>query len=309
MKKLYTLLSAVAISAAVNAQDFTATYDFAGVTQTSGTTDPSPVPTATNLTFSSFTAVNPAVTENYNSSGPGRFSFNTQALGATNASDDYATLSGAIDLTKYYQVVISPATGFQVTLDELTFRAQRSGTGIRTYAVRTSADNFGSNLGTVSIDPANPVLSTQSGNIFFWTQDAMTQGQNGSTITISTLTDITTPLTVRFYGWNAEGDGGTFSIDDVAFSGTVEPTVAGIDTQDIAGLKLFPNPLTAGATLNITSNNNADKAVAIFDILGKQVFNGSTVRGTVNTSNLTAGVYIVKITEGNETATRKLIVQ
>jgi len=308
MKKLYTLLSVVALSAAMNAQEFTSTYDFAGVTAETGTTDPTPVPTATNITFGSFTAVNPAVTEAYNSSGPGRFSFNTQSLGATNGSNDYAALTGSIDLTKYYQVVLTPATGFQVTLNKLTFRAQRSGTGIRTYAVRTSADNFAANLGTVSIDPANVALSTQTGNIFFFTTDE-SGGQNGSTITISSVTDITAPLTVRFYGWNAEGDGGTFSIDDVAFTGLVESTTAGIDTQEISGLKLFPNPLNSGATLNITSNNATDKSVAIFDILGKQVFSGATVRGTVNTSNLTAGVYIVKITEGNKTATRKLVVQ
>lgn len=89
----------------------------------------------------------------------------------------------------------------------------------------------------------------------------------------------------------------------------VDNSVAGVNTQEIAGLKLFPNPLNSGATLNITSNNASDKSVAIFDILGKQVFSGATVRGTINTSNLTAGVYIVKITEGNKTATRKLVVQ
>lgn len=306
MKKLYTLAAAL-LSTVAFAQDFTATYDFAAVTATSGATDPSPVPTAQNVTFASFTAVNPAVTENYNSSGPGRFSFNTQALGATNGVDEYASLTGAIDLTKYFQTTISPAAGYKVSLSELTFRAQRSGTGVRTYAVRTSADDFSANLGTISIDPANAALTTQDGNIFFVVSDATTQGQNGSKITISTIANITEPLVVRFYGWNAEGDGGTFSIDDVSFKGTAT-TVAAVANNQIEGLKVFPNP-NSGSILNITSNANSTKAVAIFDVLGKQVLNTTTSNSTVNVSNLTAGVYIVKVTEEGKTATKKLIKQ
>jgi hypothetical protein len=308
MKKLYTFLSVVAISAAINAQDFTATYDFAGVTQTSGTTDPSTVPTGTNVTFGSFSVVNAEFTGT-GSTGAGRFAITNQPLGATTGNDVYTSLTGSIDLNKYFQVVVTPATGFKLTLDQLTFRVQRSGTGVRTYAVRTSADNFAANLGVISIDPANPVLSTQANNVFFWATDETTAGQNGSKVAATTVNDVTTPLTIRFYGWNAEAEGGTFSIDDVVISGSVESTTAGIATQEIAGLKLFPNPLTSGSSLNIVSNNASDKAVAIFDVLGKQVMSATTVRGTVNTSNLTAGVYIVKITEGAKTATRKLVVQ
>ena len=83
---------------------------------------------------------------------------------------------------------------------------------------------------------------------------------------------------------------------------SVVPTTANVVTNEIDGLKVFPNPLN-GNTLNITSNSNAVKAVAIYDVLGKQVFTGSTLNNAVNVS-LTTGIYIVKITEGNKTATR-----
>lgn len=84
----------------------------------------------------------------------------------------------------------------------------------------------------------------------------------------------------------------------------------GVSVKDnnINGLSVYPNPVSTG-TLYITSDNSVEKAVAIFDILGKQVVNTTTINGSVNVANLTAGVYIVKVTEEGKTATRKLVVK
>lgn len=76
----------------------------------------------------------------------------------------------------------------------------------------------------------------------------------------------------------------------------------------IEGLKMYPNPLT-GTTLNISSAANANMSVQIFDILGKEVLSTKVVNNTVNASRLNAGIYIVKITEEGNTATRKLVVR
>jgi len=76
----------------------------------------------------------------------------------------------------------------------------------------------------------------------------------------------------------------------------------------ISGLKLFPNPLS-GNVLNVTSNSNADKTIAVYDVLGKNVLNAKVTNETVNVSALNSGVYIVKITEEGRTATRKLVVK
>jgi hypothetical protein len=82
----------------------------------------------------------------------------------------------------------------------------------------------------------------------------------------------------------------------------------GTKSNTIAGLNVYPNPVTNGK-LYITSDNGADKTVAIYDILGKQVLTTSVTNDVVNVSGLNAGVYIVKITEGGNTATRKLIIR
>ena len=50
------------------------------------------------------------------------------------------------------------------------------------------------------------------------------------------------------------------------------------------------------------------KKIEIFDVLGKKVFETISASKEINVSALTAGVYIIKVKEGEATATRKLIV-
>lgn len=305
MKKLYILSLTLLAGAMSYGQAFTATYDFASVTTTSGTTDPTPVPTAPGVTFGSFSVVNPNLPGTVTgSSGAGRFSFPNQPLGATTGVDTYATLTGSVNTAVYYQVVLTPAAGQGLSISSLTFRSQRSGTGVRTYVVRSSVDNFATNLPASIV--ANDNVNIQSGNVFFWTLDAFTQGVNGNTVTLgSGFTNLTAPVTFRIYGYNAEANGGNFSIDDVAFTGAT--STLGVKDNAIAGLKVYPNPVTGGKFF-ISSEANTEKAVVIFDVLGKQVLN-TTATESVNVSNLKGGVYIVKITEDGKTATRKLVIK
>lgn len=110
------------------------------------------------------------------------------------------------------------------------------------------------------------------------------------------------------YGGNFDLDGVTCTefIDAVAL-GTFS-TLSTTSFDAISRLTMYPNPLS-GNILNITSAANATKTVAIYDLLGKQVVNTTTTNQTINVTALTAGVYIVKITEEGKTATRKLVVK
>jgi hypothetical protein len=81
-----------------------------------------------------------------------------------------------------------------------------------------------------------------------------------------------------------------------------------VKSNEIANFAMYPNPVSGGV-LTITSDNAADKEVAIYDMLGKEVVNAKTVNGNVNVSALTSGIYMVKITEEGKTATRKLVVR
>lgn len=89
--------------------------------------------------------------------------------------------------------------------------------------------------------------------------------------------------------------------------GTYSPTL-GVKSNDIAGLNIYPNPVTNG-TLFINTDANAERNVTVFDVLGKQVLKVTTSNNAINVANLNAGVYIVKVTEEGKTATRKLVIR
>jgi hypothetical protein len=80
------------------------------------------------------------------------------------------------------------------------------------------------------------------------------------------------------------------------------------ETSIIEGLNLYPNPVSNGKVY-ITSKNDLDKEIIIFDVLGKKVLQTTISSKELGVSNLSPGVYIIKINEGEATATRKLIVK
>lgn len=82
------------------------------------------------------------------------------------------------------------------------------------------------------------------------------------------------------------------------------------DSQHIEGLSVYPNPVQhATATISITSKSGALKKVSIYNVLGKQIARTVSTRKELNISTLNSGVYILKITEGNVSETRKLVIK
>jgi hypothetical protein len=80
------------------------------------------------------------------------------------------------------------------------------------------------------------------------------------------------------------------------------------ETSVIEGLNLYPNPVSNGKVY-ISTKNDSEKEIIIFDLLGKKVMQTLLSSKELNVSNLNSGVYIIKITEDNISATRKLIVR
>jgi len=73
-------------------------------------------------------------------------------------------------------------------------------------------------------------------------------------------------------------------------------------------LGFYPNPVSNGK-IYITSKTNLDKDIMIFDLLGKKVLQTTISSRELSITSIPTGVYIIKITEGETTATRKLIVR
>lgn len=76
----------------------------------------------------------------------------------------------------------------------------------------------------------------------------------------------------------------------------------------IEGLSIYPNP-TNGDKIYIVSKLALEKEIEIFDVLGKRILQTTLSSKELNIGNLNAGVYIIKIREGEASATRKLIVK
>jgi hypothetical protein len=210
--QIRSIADVAASTGCIVATGFTVNYPFTGVTTTSGTTDPTAVPAAQGAIFTSFNAVGVSA----NASASGRFSFTGWPLGAVNGSN---TFTGSLSATQYYEVSIAPASGYKLDLSSIIFTVQRSATGVRQWAVRSSLDNFAANL-PASINPSNSTLQANNDNTFQIVDRATTTAQTGCTVTLgSSFINISSAVTFRFYAFNAEGTGGTFSLNTVSFSG------------------------------------------------------------------------------------------
>ena len=168
MKKITLLLVALAVITVSKAQPFMGLYTFDSVKTTSGTTDPSPVPVATGVTFGSFSATGTPTNPN----AAARFSFTNWPTGSVSGFADslYSNMTGSLSASEYYEVTVAPASGYTISLDSIRFTVRRSPTGIRSFAVRSSADGYANNL-SASYMVARPWLSIQGTNEFFFRYD------------------------------------------------------------------------------------------------------------------------------------------
>lgn len=81
--------------------------------------------------------------------------------------------------------------------------------------------------------------------------------------------------------------------------------------EPIEGLTIYPNPAKADRIYITTAKPAMTKDIEIFDMLLKKVMQTTLSGGNkeLNISNLTRGIYMIKIKEGDAAATRKLVVE
>jgi hypothetical protein len=90
--------------------------------------------------------------------------------------------------------------------------------------------------------------------------------------------------------------------DEISFGNQT----AGLNNYAINSVKLYPNP--AKSVVNFSSLSDAVLQVSIYDILGKEVLRSESVQSQLNISVLNPGMYFVRMTQGINTSTKKLIV-
>lgn len=97
-------------------------------------------------------------------------------------------------------------------------------------------------------------------------------------------------------------------VDNLAITESFAETLSNDDYSIADTFKVYPNPTSLGF-VNITSTNNADTTVAVYDVLGKEVINTVLSNDQLNVSGLNSGVYIMKISQNNASVTKKLIIK
>ena len=87
------------------------------------------------------------------------------------------------------------------------------------------------------------------------------------------------------------------------------------EIQTLAGVNLYPNPVSQEATIDVNLNEATDVVVVVYDITGKviaNVFSGQMDAGIttlkVDASQLEAGIYFTTIASKNAKKTLKMVV-
>ncbi|TYB79911.1 T9SS type A sorting domain-containing protein [Bizionia myxarmorum] len=79
-------------------------------------------------------------------------------------------------------------------------------------------------------------------------------------------------------------------------------------SENMENLSVYPNPVSNGK-LYIATKFNLSKQIIIYNVLGNTIMSETLSGKELNISKIKPGIYIIKITENNVTATRKLIVK
>ncbi len=101
------------------------------------------------------------------------------------------------DTSDYFSFSLAPSAGYQINFQNFIFTGVRNSTGPLNFALRSSVNNFSSDIGTATAA--------------------------GGTISLGAiaLQNITDTVEFRLYGWNASSAAGIYGITSFAFNGAV----------------------------------------------------------------------------------------
>ncbi|WP_146106920.1 T9SS type A sorting domain-containing protein [Polaribacter porphyrae] len=147
---------------------------------------------------------------------------------------------------------------------------------------------------------ANYIL--RQGNKTGYTMNDWVISANGSNSSVPNWVFSTSSAKVypdEFLGW--EG------IKDVY--GQLNPEAAALSVDNVFASKvgIYPNPATLQVNISSTLEINT---INVYNLIGKRVLSTSALKNNIlDVSNLSSGVYLMKLTSGTLTASKKLIIK
>ncbi|MES2479349.1 MAG: esterase-like activity of phytase family protein [Bacteroidota bacterium] len=219
-----------------------------------------------------------------------------------------AAARGTTDIKRMYMININQATVVNSGLyGGLTLEALVDSAGLAAASIKAVKKNLVMDLlasgWDAALDKAEGVTIINDSTIAFCNDNDFAQAcplANGIPVATTNLSHIVV--------FNLKG---TNKIPNY-----VAPVSLGIsELSNTTGVKLYPNPSSDIAILNMTLNKEEKVVVSVMDIQGKEVmapisriFNAGEQQVELNTSQLHNGLYFVRIASLNESTTIKMVV-
>ncbi|MDX2001554.1 MAG: choice-of-anchor V domain-containing protein [Chitinophagales bacterium] len=247
---------------------------------------------------------------------PGEPTCNTSGChtgSALSTNDPTISLSGVSpSLTNGY----TPGTLYNLSVN--------AGSGGRYGFQLTALDENGNKVGTFALGAGSnadhEAISTASGREYIGHKDATTQNSWIFKWTApATATDVYFYLTVNTANNNSAVSGDqirqkVYRLTTSSFAAfTYTPT--GVPEASDAGIEVFPNPVTDA--INLSLNANGEQVVAdVYSLNGQLVktlvnepMNGQTTKSFPVKGELQSGLYLIKLSVGEQTYFKKILVQ
>ena len=106
-------------------------------------------------------------------------------------------------------------------------------------------------------------------------------------------------LAIHYMG----NDSFVLMMDNFVIEGTL-----GVTNYSSLEMSLYPNPVDQNY-VTIETPISGSKEIEVFDLLGKKVIDVNSSSNQLDISQLNSGVYMVRVTVGNQSSTTKLIVE
>lgn len=208
------------------------------------------------------------------------------------------SMASSIDTADYYEFQIKSNSGYVLNLDSIVVSERRSNTGIRTFAVRSSLDNFGSDVSVTQVPDDNLTRNNQRTPL----------GSAFKNIASSTT------LAFRYYGYGAEADAGTWRLDSIRIYGTISQSGTGstpslkwkattanvVEGSPITLTVKLSSPATSGIAFKVMQKSGnistADYSIGSGNISNVQIAAG------VDSANIVVNATLDGLAEQTETA-------
>lgn len=247
------------------------------------------------------------------------------------------TITNEIFFTEYVEgsgnnkyLEVSNFTGSAVDLSKYTIKKQVNGAGPWTSTAGLSLTGTLANGASYVIAysqaaatcyaPANANLSSGAAELQFNGNDPVGLFKNdilidiigtlGNTAnfsideTLRRKPTITSPNTT--FDKTAEWD--VYPKDTCNGLGSHSLTNLGIGDFDTAAFSIYPNPSNGHFTIQLKDSYEASN-IEIVSILGQRIFTQENYNGSsINVTNIQKGIYIVRITQGPKTSSKKIII-